>query len=219
MTKTHQEIKQPKDSVRYGLKFGDLRDDGFRFREYQKQNGVLTEAWMSPEAFLRRKEMMVFHSRKTQKERSARYALKNKDKIKAKGKTKESRARRREWERNKRTTDPAFAVKKTCRARMRNFVNAALCGKKWRTEEMLGCDIGTLIRHIEAQFKDGMSWKNRSMWHIDHIIPLHLVDVFNPQHMKVVCHYKNLRPLWASENLKRDYADVAEKVKSILELS
>ena len=74
--------------------------------------------------------------------------------------------------------------------------------------ELLGCDRKTLLSHIESQFSDGMSWENRGKWHIDHKIPFHMVDVLNPEHLKVVCHYTNLRPLWGKDNLTRTYEDV-----------
>jgi len=38
--------------------------------------------------------------------------------------------------------------------------------------EYVGCTIEEFKAHIEAQFKEGMSWDNHGKWHIDHIIPL-----------------------------------------------
>ena len=46
-----------------------------------------------------------------------------------------------------------------------------------------------------------MSWENHGKWHIDHIIPLSTAnteeDILN------LCHYTNLQPLWAEDNIKK----------------
>ena len=55
--------------------------------------------------------------------------------------------------------------------------------------------------HLENQFKEGMTWHNRSEWHIDHIVPLSSAN--NEEELYKLCHYTNLQPLWAEENLKK----------------
>ena len=73
--------------------------------------------------------------------------------------------------------------------------------KKGRTEALLGCSFEEARRHIEKQFKPGMSWENRSEWHIDHIIPL--ASAKTEEEVIKLCHYTNLQPLWARENLRK----------------
>lgn len=73
--------------------------------------------------------------------------------------------------------------------------------------EDLGCSIGELKIYLESKFKDGMSWDNYGIngWHIDHIFPLSKIDFNNQTEIKKACHFTNLQPLWAKENLsKRD---------------
>ena len=69
---------------------------------------------------------------------------------------------------------------------------------------MVGCSIPFLKKHLESRFKKGMSWNNRNMWHIDHIIPIsYFVKNFNFNDEKVqkkCFHYSNLQPLWKLEN-------------------
>ena len=67
----------------------------------------------------------------------------------------------------------------------------------------MGCSIESLISHLESQFKDGMSWDNYGYygWHIDHIIPLSSVS--SEDEVYKLCHYTNLQPLWAEDNLKK----------------
>ncbi len=48
-----------------------------------------------------------------------------------------------------------------------------------------------------------MSWDNHTKygWHIDHIIPL--ASAKTEEELKSLCHYTNLQPLWAKENLSK----------------
>jgi Uri superfamily endonuclease len=57
--------------------------------------------------------------------------------------------------------------------------------------------------HIERQFLRGMSWGNRSEWHIDHIIPLAAFDLSSEAERKAANALTNLRPVWAAENMRK----------------
>lgn len=46
-----------------------------------------------------------------------------------------------------------------------------------------------------------MTWENRNEWHIDHITPLSSAKT--EEELYKLCHYTNLQPLWAEENLKK----------------
>jgi hypothetical protein len=50
-----------------------------------------------------------------------------------------------------------------------------------------------------------MNWENRGMfgWHIDHIKPVNTFDLTDEKQLKECWNYKNLRPLWAKDNLTR----------------
>lgn len=67
----------------------------------------------------------------------------------------------------------------------------------------LGCSVAELRRHIESLFTDGMTWDNwrADGWHIDHKIPLDAFDLTDDEQVRRACHYTNLQPLWARENL------------------
>jgi hypothetical protein len=60
-----------------------------------------------------------------------------------------------------------------------------------------------LVKHLEKQFKNGMTWENRGFngWHIDHIIPISSFDLTDIEQQKICFHYSNLQPLWAKENI------------------
>lgn len=70
----------------------------------------------------------------------------------------------------------------------------------------LGCTIDELKEYLESKFSDGMTWDNWSIkgWHIDHIIPLASFDLCNRDEFLKACHYTNLQPMWASENIKKN---------------
>lgn len=100
--------------------------------------------------------------------------------------------------RRKRQSDPVYAMKH----RVRSLINHALAArgfkKSTRTASILGCTWLEFKEHIERQFLPGMSWENRSRWHIDHIVPMATAKTI--QEAVALCHVSNLRPLWADEN-------------------
>jgi len=87
------------------------------------------------------------------------------------------------------------------RNRINQFLKSKNISKNYNTLKIVGCSLKFLKTHIESQFTEGMSWDNRSEWHIDHIIPLSSAK--NEKEILNLCHYTNLQPLWAIENLKK----------------
>lgn len=84
---------------------------------------------------------------------------------------------------------------------MRNSVNRYLKYRSQKTFDIVGCSPEFLKEHLESQFIDGMGWDNRVEWHIDHIIPLSSAKTEDDLYR--LCHYTNLQPLWAEDNLKK----------------
>jgi hypothetical protein len=89
--------------------------------------------------------------------------------------------------------------------RTRCLVSSALRNKghtkRATTTQILGCSYGELKVHLESQFLDGMSWENRSEWHIDHFIPL--ASAKSESEILKLNHYSNLRPMWAIDNIRK----------------
>ena len=96
---------------------------------------------------------------------------------------------------------PIIKLKRNLRCRVGNFLNNKGYKKKGRTEEILGANWKTVELFIEAEFVDGMNWDNKGEWHIDHIIPLSSAET--EQEIIKLCHYTNLQPLWAFDNLSK----------------
>jgi hypothetical protein len=89
--------------------------------------------------------------------------------------------------------------------RMVTAVRLALKGNKKgrRWEDLVGYSVTELKVHIEKGFCPGMTWENRSDWHIDHIIPKSAFNYDKPEDIdfKRCWALKNLRPIWAVENM------------------
>ena len=66
--------------------------------------------------------------------------------------------------------------------------------------EYLGCDIDTFIRHMEKKLMDDMTWDNI---HIDHIKPVSRFNLDIEEEFNKCCHYTNLQPLLAKDNMNK----------------
>lgn len=77
--------------------------------------------------------------------------------------------------------------------------------KLGKYEQYIGCSTEDLKRHLENQFRSGMTWENwgRGGWHIDHVLPVSSFDLSDPEQFFKAFHYTNLQPLWERENLSK----------------
>lgn len=105
------------------------------------------------------------------------------------------------YHRERKKHDNIFNLKSTIRTRIYKFLLSKNIQKKTKTFEMIGCCPIELKNHLEKQFKVGMGWHNRRLWHVDHIIPLSSANT--EEEIYKLCHYTNLQPLWAEDNLKK----------------
>lgn len=124
------------------------------------------------------------------KEIALRSYYKNKEKYKA---------RRMAYHRNKLKTNIPYALKNSLRIRLSQMLREKT--KNGSAVNLLGCSGEELMVYLESRFQEGMSWSNRTKWHIDHIIPLSRFDLENPLELAKACHFTNLQPLWAKDNL------------------
>jgi hypothetical protein len=106
---------------------------------------------------------------------------------------------------NRRQTDIAYRILYNIRTRICIAIKTTRSHKITGTAKLIGCTIPELRRHLERQFLPGMSWDNwaRDGWHIDHIVPCACFDLSVPDQQKECFNYKNLRPMWATDNLKK----------------
>lgn len=84
----------------------------------------------------------------------------------------------------------------------RNRIISVLKNKTKTSFDIVGCSPEFLKEHIEKQFTEGMSWDLMGRHiHIDHIIPLSSAKT--EEEIYKLCHYTNLQPLWAEDNLRK----------------
>ena len=88
---------------------------------------------------------------------------------------------------------------------LRSRLKLALRGKikAATTMALVGCSREQLKRHLERQFKDGMSWDNYGKWHVDHKKPCVSFNLNIAIEQQKCFHYSNLQPLWAKDNISK----------------
>jgi hypothetical protein len=109
--------------------------------------------------------------------------------------------RRNEQLRERRKSDPLFKMRLNIRTRIYVVFKRNGMVKTKKTFDILGCDFQVAREWLESQFSEGMTWDNIGQWHIDHKKPLALAQT--EAELIELCHYKNLQPLWALDNLKK----------------
>lgn len=114
---------------------------------------------------------------------------------------KKNREKMRKLEKGKLKSDPQFALAYRLRKRLYQAIRGQY--KAGSAVRDLGCSIDELKAHIKSQFSTGMTWDNYGEWHIDHIKPLSSFDLTNREQFLEACHYSNLQPLWAKDNLAK----------------
>jgi len=135
------------------------------------------------------------------------YRKKNADKIKSYMDKwrKENRDRLRQYQNNyyseRIKVDPIFKAALNIRGLIAISIKLNGFKKKTKTADILGCSFEEFKAHIESQFLPRMSWDNRSEWHIDHIMPVSMANTYDE--VVRLNHYKNLRPMWASDNIRK----------------
>lgn len=131
----------------------------------------------------------------TQKREHVRkYIRNNRDKINA-------------YMRKRRAENIQFGIASRLRDRLRGILRKKKTPKAASTLELIGCDYETVRAHLESKFTEGMSWEVflTGAIHIDHIKPLSKFDLTTPEGQKAAMNWKNLQPLWATDNfLKSD---------------
>ena len=127
----------------------------------------------------------------------------NKDKIKANNKAyrESNKDKINSRLKNRRKTDPIFKLRGNLRNRICTVIKNKGYKKESKTAKILGASYRIVKKHLERQFTDGMNWDNYGDWHVDHIIPL--ASANTKDELINLCHFRNLQPLWAEDNLSK----------------
>jgi len=100
--------------------------------------------------------------------------------------------------RERRRSNPLAKLRANVGTLIANVLSNQGYKKTTKSASILGCSFDEFSAHIESQFLHGMSWSNRALWHIDHIVPVKLAR--NEPELLLLNHYSNLRPLWKELN-------------------
>lgn len=162
----------------------------------------------------------VEENKEAKKQADREYLLKNREKLLQYKKNyyRENKKRllmaHKEWEKKnknkinlnqrlKRKNNKSFQLLRALRNRMYDVLKGRT--KSDTTKNLLGCSIEDFKKHLEKQFKPGMTWDNygRKGWHIDHIKPCAKFDFSKESEQRKCFNYTNLQPLWWHENLSK----------------
>ena len=192
----YKDIEKARERAR--LYYWNNREERLKYaRENQKDNSEYHKEWFqkNKDKVRARKKQYKLDNPELVKAQKAKhdkaYRLKNPEAFKKTQKKAYLRKRKNPLERFK------YSVRaRTYKAFKRNYWI-----KNSGSEKLLGCDWETAMKHIESQFESWMNWDNHGEWHIDHIIPL--ASGTTKEEVKKLCHYTNLQPLLAEENISK----------------
>lgn len=109
------------------------------------------------------------------------------------------------WQKKKREEDPQFRLRHALRTRIAKRIRSG------SPVQDLGCTVAELMARFESMFEPGMTWENYgAAWHVDHIRPLASFDLLDRTQFLQACHFSNLQPLWAQDNLQKGSKYVAQ---------
>lgn len=153
---------------------------------------------------IKQKERDIKHPNKLQnrKEKALDYYKRNRDKILLQA---QNRSRTLEFKISKRLYYEKYlsVLQHKIAHNLRGRIRLALKGlsKTESTKKILGCSIDFFISYLESKFLPGMTRENYGLWQIDHIKPCNAFDLSDPKQLAECCHYTNLQPLWAKDNI------------------
>jgi hypothetical protein len=169
-----------------------------KYKNYYKDNKE--KIIVKSKAYAKANKDKIFSYKKTYREvnkdklkiEKSDYYKDNKDKINTLKKT---------YCKNKRKTDIQFRLSCNLRSRLKSAIkNNQKAGSAVKD---LGCTVEQLKQYLESKFQPEMTWDNWTVdgWHIDHIKPLSSFDLTDRNQLLEACHYTNLQPLWAKDNI------------------
>ena len=93
-------------------------------------------------------------------------------------------------------------LKQALGLRLRNFVFKPTCDTPFNHSKF-GCTRAEMRAHLESKFEHWMTWDNYAeLWQFDHIVPYKAFPTVEEllKYEKIVCWYKNVRPLHKTQN-------------------
>jgi len=115
----------------------------------------------------------------------------------------QTRASGQRLHQRRQASSPAYRLNRSIKSAMNISLNGGKAGRRW--SDLVGYSREDLMAHLERQFTKGMNWTNYGEWHVDHIVPLaaHEIDSAESEAFKAAWALTNLRPMWASDNIRK----------------
>ena len=209
--KEYRKEKRKELNLKHREWYKENKDEINRKRRLKYQNNIEKFTEYNKKYYLENKDKIVEYNKVYKKKNKEKLDKYNKEyqivnEVKLKEKTRNYGLNNREKintrRRKKRDEDPLVKLVDILRCRINTAFRLRDYKKTSKTCKLLGADFKTVSRHVEQQFTKGMSWELVGPEiHIDHIIPL--ASATNEEELIKLCHYTNLQPLWAEENLKK----------------
>lgn len=104
--------------------------------------------------------------------------------------------------------------------KFKKFIKSGVnTGIRSRFLDYIGCSKPKLISHLQSFLPQGLCvLKNRTGWHIDHIIPMSRFNLALPEHLSVCFHHLNLRMTTLNDNAVKSDKLVPELIHPALAL-
>jgi len=164
-----------------------------------------TKEYYSKNQYNVRKTVAIYRKNNSERVKETKKKIYERDKLKileqARIYRKMNRKKISDQSLKRRKSDPIHRLKHLMNSRLRMFLKSRNLSKKNKTFVIVGCTPKQLKEHLQNKFVTGMSWDNFGKWQIDHIIPLSSAK--SEKEIYTLCHYTNLQPLWAEDNLKK----------------
>jgi hypothetical protein len=192
-------------------KCGEIKTEDSFYKEKNTKSGlrgICKICWdiASKDYYKKNKERIRDGQRKWRRE--------NREKIRAYKKSHKWREDRREWRKKNREkineynrirekNNPKLRIAGAMRRSIHRAIGREKNNSKW--EKLVDYSFNDLMKHLESQFEDWMTWDNYGKWHIDHIKPISLFNFTKPDdpEFKECWALKNLQPLEARENIRK----------------
>ena len=186
-----------------------------KFKKYYQENKEKSKKYYQEkrEYYKEKSKKYYQENKEYYKEKSKENYQENKEYFKEKSKEhyQENKEYYKEYQRERRKTDSLFKMKNNLRKRTYGAFKRKGYRKNTKTQQMLGVDWEVAKAHIEKQFTKGMNLDNYGEWHIDHIIPL--ASAKTEKELIKLCHYSNLQPLWAEDNIIKSDKIIGQQIK------
>lgn len=162
------------------------------------------ELWVTPERFVAMKNAATLNDKRSLERRRLNPAFRAKEKSVTIAYWKRKRQHINKVTRDRRQNNIEAKIASRLRCRIRDAVVRQGAIKCVSTAELIGCSIHALRDHIETHFTDGMCWGRIAEIDIDHTLPLSMFDLKNPAQQRIACNFKNLRPMWSTQNKSKN---------------